>query len=280
MSDPGKKKWWKQPDVHALFVKEALPVAGVLLAGWDVVPLIFMYWFEVLVIYIALLIVTLVRPGLYRAALGERSWLKGGAFILYYVAFGFLFVTFLYLLTGGWVGVPVVAELLNGARGALADLSWNPLDVIRDIGRLATQEPSLGGGMIFLAGAYAVEVARILRSSASFEAGGGKVWDLYLARLWKFGLFNFLMFIVFGMAISIREVPAAASWLLALVVALKIVFDVSNHVREQAHEEKRSASLERLSRGIGLNHVRERTHEEKRAASLARMNRRIGRGPS
>ena len=244
MSSPGKGPWWKQHEVHALVVKEVVPVAGVLLAGWDAAVVVFMFWFETAVIWLALLIFVLVRPSLYRGALEEKAWLKGGAFILFYAALSSLVVALLCLVPAGWLGVVEIAEMLEGPNpgGGLVDLSWNPLDVIRHIGRLVTEAPSIGGGMIVLAGSYAAELARILRSSASYEAGGTKVWDLYLARLGQFAALCLLMYIVFGAALSMVVVPEVAAWVLAFVIALKIVFDVIDHVRAQTREEQRATS--------------------------------------
>jgi hypothetical protein len=67
----------------------------------------------------------------------------------------------------------------------------------------------------------------------------------------KLGLFNMLMWVVFGVAISIRDVPAAAGWSFALVIALKLAFDVSNFIREQTHEDKRAESLARFNALLG-----------------------------
>ncbi|MBI1942103.1 MAG: hypothetical protein HYS35_00435 [Betaproteobacteria bacterium] len=262
------KSWWKIPGIYALATKETLPVAGVLVAGWDVVPLVYMFWFETLVIYVVLvLIVALPRLDLLPDPSESKSlpaFLTAGAFILGCMVLGFLMATFTYLIAGGWIGAPVVAELLSrlDASGTPAGGSWNPLDVIDGVARLARRDLSLGAAMVLLAGTYAFEVAATLRSTKRPEPPASytlvlvtqapwKVWDLFLPRLAKLGLFNMLMWIVFGVAISIREVPEAAGWSLALVVALKLALDVSSFIREQTHEDKRAASLVRFNARIG-----------------------------
>jgi hypothetical protein len=288
------KSWWTDPAIFALVAKEVVPVAGVLVAGWDVVPVVLMFWLEILVLYLALVLIVAL-PMLPDPS--ERApvsvYLKAGAFSLARTGFGFLWATCAFLFWGGWTGPAVVAELLNkDSGGARAGVSWNPVDVIEGVGKLATQDLSLGAGMVLLAGTYAFEAVAIIRRAkrpqppASYALflvteAPWSVWDVFLPRLTKLGLFYFLMWIVFGVATTIREAPEAAGWFLALVVALKLAFDVSNYIHERTREDKRAASLARFNARLGFdvsNDIHERTHEDKRAASLARFTARLGRG--
>ena len=206
MNAKSPRTLWQRPSVWALLLANLVPVYGVLALGWDVFPIVLLFWLENVVIgLLNVLRILLARPD------DGASWAAKlfliPFFLFHYGLFTFVHGSFVLLLFGGGVqgGPGSPFELLGSMREAVA--YWN-----------------LGIPLLALAASHLF----------SF------FWNYLLGGEYRHAKLPGVMFhpygrvIVLHVAILVGGMLAMAvgspAWALLLLLVLKIGLDLKGHV--------------------------------------------------
>ena len=199
---------WLRPSVIALLLANLLPVFGVLVLGWEVFPLLFLFWSENVIVggfnALKMLCAAPANPLGWAAKLFMIPF-----FCFHYGMFTFVHGIFVVGLFGG--------QFRQGARFPDGERFWQLL-----------QENHLGWAILGLAVSHGISFATNYLGNGEYQRASlpilmqqpyGRIVVLHLAILGG----GFLMMVLHS--------PAAG---LLLLVALKTALDLRGHLKERA----------------------------------------------
>lgn len=206
---------WQRPSVIALLLANLVPVFGVLFLHWEVFPLMFLFWFENVIVG-----VFNVLKMLFAAPENPQAW-AGKVFLIpffcvHYGIFTFVHGVFVIGLFGG--------GFRPGAEFPISETFWQAL-----------RENHLGWAVLGLAVSRGISFATNYLGNGEYRRASlqqlmaqpyGRVVVLHLAILGG------------GFLVMVLHSPVAG---LLLLVALKIAFDLRGHFAERKKFAKAAA---------------------------------------
>lgn len=198
---------WKRPSVVALLLANLLPAVGVLFLGWEVFPLMFLFWSENVIIgAINVLKLLTCDPDSPAAWVGKLFLVP--FFCIHYGMFTFVHGVFVIFIFGGGLGH--TGDLPGPAT------FWHIMRVNH-----------LGWAVLGLA------VSRAISFSTNY-IGGGEYKRANLQQLMSqpYARIIVLHLAVLGGGFLMMTLRSPTAGLL-LLVALKIVFDLRGHLAER-----------------------------------------------
>lgn len=212
-SPPAGGPAWRSPAVWALVVANLLPLYGVLVLGWAVLPVVALFWLENVIIGV-LNVLRIIVASPADTASWSRKLLLAPFFCVHYGMFTAVHGLVVFQLFGG------------EPYQALLDGLW-----VVDAAHAAIREYQLWPALAALAASHLFSFAwnflgrgefRRVRVAWLMQAPYGRVVVLHIA-------------LIFG-ALLIRELHSP-QWALLLLIALKIGFDLRAHLRERRSDK-------------------------------------------
>lgn len=205
---PAARPAWGSPTVWALIAANLLPLYGVLALGWEVFPVMVLFWMENVVIGVLnVLRMLLASPG--SAAAWVPKLFVAAFFCVHYGLFTAVHGLFVFALFGGDSYRALVDGLWAGdaARHAIAEFTlWPALAALAASHVFSFLFNYLGRGEF-----------RDASPAALMHAPYGRVMVLHVT-------------IIFGGILT--QALHSPLWALLLLIALKIALDLRAHVRE------------------------------------------------
>jgi len=200
---------WKSPSVVILVLANLIPLGGVLFFGWQVFPIMFLFWLENVVVGIFNLLKMILAGGA-GSQVGVKLFLVP-FFAVHYGMFTLVHGLFVFVMFGGdWRGGGVGPfPSLNRLQDLVTQqhLGWAVLGLVVSHGFSFASNYLLNG-------AYRTAIAPVIMMQPY-----GRVVVLHLAILGG------------GLLVMLMGMPAVG---LALLIALKICLDVLAHARQHA----------------------------------------------
>jgi hypothetical protein len=215
---PQDEPWWRRPSALALIAANLVPLAGVLFAHWDILPVMLLFWMENVVVGgYTLVKIVLSRGGGPFSILRTIGNLGTGAFFtVHYGMFCFVH------------GVFVVA--LFGGRQAFA--TSGPLNLPAIVLQLA-HEHGLRLALLALIASHGFSLwVHYLKPRAYEEADAGKIMAEPYKRV------VILHVVILGGGFAAQAIGSGIAPL-ALLIALKTMVDLGSHAREHAMPHER-----------------------------------------
>ena len=234
--------------VLRLIVRELIPVAGILLADWNVIVVAYLFWFETFIIFCYYLMFFVSMLGISLAASARTGTLAATLRQGTAGAIAILMGTALYLSLGAAPGYFFTYALYTGLE--TGHVAGNPINPLVFLGRSLEVmiEYNIWPAIIALVAAYIMEVTAYARAvmvrikdpgerpflEDLLFKGLDKVDEVFRFRMGKLYLLSFLMVsagaVVFATSGDELEL---GRWTFVGVFILKIGFDISNLPREQ-----------------------------------------------
>jgi len=215
---PQEEPWWRRPSVLALIAANLVPLAGVLFARWEILPVMLLFWVENVIIGgYTLVKIVLARGGEEFSVLRTLGNLGMGAFFTFHYGM-FCFVH----------GIFVVA--LFGGRDAFGKAG--PLNLPAIVLQLALEHGLVLALLALIASHGFSLYAHYLRPRAYEEAVAGKIMAEPYKRV------VILHVVVLGGGF-VAQVAGSGLAPLALLVLLKTAVDLASHAREHALPHER-----------------------------------------
>ena len=215
---PQDDPWWRRPSALVLVVANLVPLAGVLFAHWEILPVMLLFWMEnVIVGAYTLVKMALARGGEPFSVLRVIGNLATGAFFtLHYGMFCFVHGIFVVVLFGG--------------RQAFA--ASGPLNLPAIVLQLA-HEHGLKLALLALIASHGISLwIHYLKPRAYEEADAGKI----MAEPYKRVVILHVVILGGGFA---AQAMGSGIVPLAVLVALKTMVDLGSHAREHAMPHER-----------------------------------------
>ncbi len=211
--EPG---WWRQPSAMVLILANLVPVGGVLFAQWEVFPIMLLFWLENVVVGVITVLKILACE---RGHSGEKFFMVP-FFIFHYGMFCFVHGAFVFSLFAPR------GESMSRTGGLLPEPS-GILELIRGQG--------LWIAVAALVASHAFSfVVNFLGRGEYRKAEAGKVMMAPYGRI----IVLHVVVLVGGFVVMALDAPLIA---LLLLVILKIIMDVTAHIRE--HRRLSDATL-------------------------------------
>ena len=199
---------WRRPSVIALLLANLVPVAGVLFFGWEVFPLMFLFWSENVIVGGFNVLKMIFAGG--GGGLGQASkFFIIPFFCVHYGMFTFVHGIFIVMMFGG--------GMQNGQGFPGVEKFWNVM-----------QENHLGWAVLGL----------IISRGISFATnyiGNGEYKNVFAPMLMAqpYGRILVLHLAIIGGGFLVMALHSPLLGLL-LLVALKTLLDLAGHLRERA----------------------------------------------
>jgi len=215
---PREEPWWRRPSALALVAANLVPLAGVLFARWEILPVMLLFWLENVIIGgYTLVKIVLARAGEEFSVLRTLGNLAMGAFFTFHYGM-FCFVH----------GVFVVAFF--GGRPAFG--GSGPWDLPAIVLQLALDH-GLVLALLALIASHGFSLYRhYLAPRAYEEADPGKIMAEPYKRV------VILHVVILGGGFAAKAVGSGVAPL-ALLVLLKTAVDLESHAREHALPHER-----------------------------------------
>lgn len=231
-----------------LVVRELIPVAGVFLAGWNVLVVGYLFWYETFIIFCFYMVYALTAFAINLDAVA-RTKPKLSAYKFSATGIVMLLVaSIMYNFLGALPGFIAITSLYMNTHGTASQVAPFLHPLIMFSRTLAViREYHIGLAIIALVTIYMVEIITHARaamkmgqdsSDQSFmvrllNKGMDRVDSIYQFRFAKLFLLSFLI-VIAGFAIQYTgDTLELGRWSFVAIIILKIVFDISNLDREQ-----------------------------------------------
>lgn len=195
--------WWRRPSAIALLVANVVPLLGVVFLGWQVLPIMLLFWLENLIIGAYTMARILMAPG------GLPNLALCIFFGAHYGMFAFGHGLFIMVLFGG-------RKTLSAA---------GPLQLPELVGE-ALFRHGLAVGALALAVSHGISFFRNYVATRAYAVAEPR--QLMMAPYKRVFVLH-IVIIASGMLVQALGAPAAA---LALLVVLKTAIDLAAHVAE------------------------------------------------
>lgn len=199
---------WTRPSVVALILANLVPVFGVLVLGWEVFPLLFLFWSENVIVgvfnVLKMLLAAPENPLGWAAKLFMIPF-----FCVHYGMFTFVHGVFVVGLFGG--------QFRQGAHFPNGELFWRIL-----------QENHLGWAILGLAVSHGISFATNYLGNGEYKRA-----SLPVLMQQPYGRIVVLHLTILGGGFLMAALHSPAAGLL-LLVALKTVLDLRGHLKERA----------------------------------------------
>lgn len=227
----GPSPWWQRPSAIALILANLVPLGGVLFAGWQVLPVLLLFWLENVVIGGYTLARMLLARGIDETSQAPAS-LAGKLFICAF------FVVHYGAFTGGH-GLFLTLMFGPDNAGGMGDFNpFNPVALIAFVTRVVVQH-GLFLALLALVISHGVSfVVYYLTPRAYEEAVASRLMVQPYGRV----VVLHIVILVGGFAAKSSGEPVMA---LVLLVVLKIVIDLAAHLHE--HRRKGVPEVEALA---------------------------------
>jgi hypothetical protein len=248
---PSEVPWWKRPSAYTVIFSNLVPILGVLFADWEVLLLLLVYWLEIYIIYIWMVLdmAVIMFMGIYTFKIKpkpqvnpeyDRVVLANNQnpivdYIKIIFSFAILFIissvllnafssfsgaTFVYLLTGDKVEFLTNDYFFN---------PFNPLDTM-ELVILVIPMFGLKLAVLVLFVSYGIDYISYffvtdLKTKNKMRL---KILDRSVSELTKRVI---LMWMVTLLSLFIVMQPSFSIWILVIIIALKIALDVSDHIK-------------------------------------------------
>jgi hypothetical protein len=202
--EPG---WWRQPSAIFLILANLVPIGGVLFAQWEVFPIMLLFWLENLVVGV---ITALKILACGRGNIAEKIFMVP-FFVVHYGMFCFVHGTFVFALFAP----------KDGSMGGTGGFGPDPATVLHMV-----QQQGLWIAVVALVASHLFSFAVNFLGQGEYRtAEAGKVMMAPYGRI----IVLHVVIIFGGFVVMALDAPLIA---LLLLVILKIIMDVSAHVRE------------------------------------------------
>lgn len=218
--------WWRQPSALVLVLANLVPIGGVLFAGWEVFPIMLLFWLENLVVGV---ITALKMIACGRGNIGEKIFTLP-FFAFHYGMFCSVHGAFVFAMFAP------KGEAMHGAGGLLPD----PATILHVV-----QQQGLWIAVVALVASHGFSfVVNFLGKGVNRTAEVRKVMMAPYGRI----VVLHVVILLGGFVVMSLDAPLFA---LLLLVILKVIMDVTAHIRE--HRRRAGATLAAGISGMEAN---------------------------
>ena len=207
-ASPPPSKWWKSPTVIGILVANLVPLVGVLIGGWDLFPVLFLYWVENVIVglfnVLRMLVAVPDKPALWLVKLFVIPF-----FCIHYGMFTFIHGIFVLGFFGGG---------FKGQAGFPTPVTF--------LERITSENLWWAVSAIFAS--HAFSFVRNYLMKGEFRTISP---DLLMARPYGRVVILHVVVLFGGFLVMVLHAPNAV---IALLVVLKIVLDIRGHLNERS----------------------------------------------
>lgn len=234
-ASPEERPWWRRPSAIALVAANLVPVLGVVVWDWHLLPVMLLFWMENVVIGLYTIVRILLARGEQESGPAQPAPLAALAGRFFLAAFFTVHYGVFCLVHGGFI----VAMFAHDQPGAAQPLKLAELPQIAF--DFALRHGLLLGAIALVASHGVSFYTHFLKPRVYEDANAGK----FMVEPYKRVVILHLVILVGAFAASAFGSSAP---LLVLLIALKIVVDLISHLREHA------VSYERVMRDFMAEH--------------------------